>query len=163
MARFSFNGNTMRQYINKLATMGEKAEEIENKALYRATKVYADELRKQTEALPVQDGMAKKGEHINVLSAVQKNELLKSISIYDVKSKRSGIKVRSVGFVGYNSIKTKKYPKGQPNRLIAASVNSGSSVRQKDPFVRRAQQGTRAKCVQEMQDTVDAEIEKYTK
>ena len=83
--------------------------------------------------------------------------------LYDVKAKRSGLKVRSVGFVGYNSIKTKKYPKGQPNRLIAASVNSGSSVRQKDPFVRRAQQGTRAKCVQEMQDTVDAEIEKYTK
>ena len=36
-----------------------------------------------------------------------------------------------VGFDGYGSIPTKKYPKGVPNQLVARSVNSGTSFLKK--------------------------------
>ena len=44
----------------------------------------------------------------------------------------------AVGFHGYNSQSTEKYANGQPNAMIARSVNSGTYFRQKNPFFDRA-------------------------
>lgn len=163
MAKISFDGKGVAEWIDKLAAMGQNASAASGKALYDAAKIYADELRRQTEALPVENGLAKEGSFIHVLSAAQKEALLNSIDIYTVKPSKNGKKAKSVGFVGYNEICTSKYPRGQPNRMIAASVNSGSSVRAKDPFVRRAQKATHDRCVQAMKDAVDAEFNKIIK
>ena len=48
--------------------------------------------------------------------------------VYDVK----------MGFGGYNSVRTAKYPQGQPNALIARALESGTSFRSKNPFLSRA-------------------------
>ena len=42
-----------------------------------------------------------------------------------------------IGFDGYNDVKTKKYPNGQPNMMIARSINAGTSFRRPYPFVQR--------------------------
>jgi len=94
MARFSFNARKMREYINKMAALGELHDHIESKALYAATHIYADELRRQTAALPVQNGMAASGDMIHVLSERQKQALLSSIDIYKVHPFQSTLPVR---------------------------------------------------------------------
>ena len=64
----------------------------------------------------------------------------------------------SVGFNGYNDIKTKKYPNGQPNQLIARVIESGSSYMDKTPFVRPAVNKVRKKAQEAMEEVIDEEF-----
>lgn len=68
-----------------------------------------------------------------------------------------------ISFDGYNAMKTKKYPKGQPNILIARAIESGTSFRQKYPFVRKAVNASRKKAQETMQKVIDDEASKITK
>ena len=45
---------------------------------------------------------------------------------------------RTVSFDGYNSVRTEKYPQGQPNVVIARAVNSGTTFRKRTRFVDKA-------------------------
>ena len=65
-----------------------------------------------------------------------------------------------IGFDGYNSVKTKTWPQGQPNMMVARAVESGTSWMQKQPFMRKAEQSSRSQCEKVMSETVDKEIEK---
>jgi hypothetical protein len=53
-----------------------------------------------------------------------------------------------VSFAGYNGRPTKKYPNGVPVPMIARSIESGSSVREKNPFIRRAYNNAKSKAQQ---------------
>ena len=55
---------------------------------------------------------------------------------------------------------TKQYPKGLPNQLLARAIESGSSVRQKKPFVRPAVTATKKQAIAEMEKIIDEEVEK---
>ena len=65
-----------------------------------------------------------------------------------------------LGFDGYNKVKTRKYPQGQPNAMIARAVESGSSVRKKNPFIRRAVNDTQKQAVEKGKQVADEEIAK---
>ena len=65
-----------------------------------------------------------------------------------------------LGFDGYNSVKTDKYPQGQPNQLVARGVESGASWIEKTPFVRPAVRRTQKSAVKAMQNIIDEETEK---
>ena len=65
-----------------------------------------------------------------------------------------------LGFDGYNKVKTKTYPNGQPNAMIARATESGSSVREKTPFVRTAVSATQKQAVEIAKRVVDEEISK---
>lgn len=65
-----------------------------------------------------------------------------------------------IGFDGYNRTKTEKYPKGQPNQLVARGVESGTSWKQKKPFIRPAVNRTKKKAEQMMAEILDKEINK---
>ena len=66
-----------------------------------------------------------------------------------------------VGFKGYGSHPTKKYPKGVPNALLARAVESGSSVRKKTPFVRPGTNKARSKAIDEMDKELKAQTKLY--
>ena len=65
-----------------------------------------------------------------------------------------------IGFDGYNKTKTKKYPKGQPNQVVARGVESGTTWKKKYPFVRPAVERARKAVQAKMAETVDKEIKK---
>ena len=65
-----------------------------------------------------------------------------------------------VGFDGYNAVSTMKYPKGQPNQLIARVTENGSSFMDKQPFIRPAINATKDKALEEMQRVIDEEVKK---
>ena len=53
-----------------------------------------------------------------------------------------------IGFDGYNEVQTKTFPNGQPNALIARSIESGSSTREKTPFLRPALAAARKQAIE---------------
>jgi len=113
----------------------------------------ADEIRKRLINLP-EDKFRKLGKN-EVFVGVpkqQKQDLLDSLGVAPADIDREGNANTKIGFQGYGSYPTKKYPKGVPNPLLARAVESGSSVRKKTPFVRPAVNSSKDKAIEAMQD-----------
>ena len=153
-------------YISMLNGVSKSTEEVLNKALYEGAGVMANEIKNNIEALSAvtEDynlNAYKKGEK-SKLSIKQKKGLLNSLGIapFDVKN---GVIDTHIGFDGYNDIKTKKYPKGQPNVMIARIVESGSSYFRKTPFIRKAVKSGKTKAEETMAKVIDDEINRLKK
>lgn len=90
-----------------------------------------------TQALPVEpEGFKHSGRRIGI-SQAQKDGLIESLGIACIRKDKYGMNVK-IGFDGYNSIKTKRWPKGQPNMMVARSVNGGTSFLRPTYFMDKA-------------------------
>jgi hypothetical protein len=120
----------------------------------------ADEIRKSIEALPEDKfRYLNKGEVFVGVPRRQKQDLLDSLGITPPDIDFDGNTNTKIGFDGYGKIPTKKYPKGVPNQLLARAVESGSSVRKKTPFIRKAVNKAKKLAEAEMQKKLDEKIE----
>ena len=61
---------------------------------------------------------------------------------------------------GRNRVQTQAYPNGQPNAVIARSMESGSSARVKQPFVRKAVNAARPRAEARMGDKIKDMVDK---
>lgn len=160
MAQFAFKG--LDAYELKLSKLAAGTEKIAGKAIYKGAGIVADEIKRNLQGVPEETGKPPKGKLARGLSPAQKRGLEESFGITDMDLKDGYYNVK-LGFDGYNSIVTKKYPRGQPNQMIARSTESGSSVREKHPFVRTAVRKTRIAAVKAIGEVVDSECEKIMK
>ena len=161
MARGGFKG--FEQYGQALkeleftAAQGEMLEE----AVKAGAKPVADEIRRRLDALPSAPfERLPEGEKFSFLPEGQKRDLQDSFGLTPVDRDRRGFVHVKAGFDGYGSFPTKSYPKGIPNQLLARAAESGSSVREKTPFVRPAVNATRKESEAEMDRVVRQELEK---
>ena len=83
-----------------------------------------------------------------------------SFGLTPIERDKNGFLHTKAGFDGYGSHPTKQYPQGVPNQLLARAVESGSSAREKTPFVRPAVTKTKKAAVEAMQAEIDKEIKK---
>ena len=67
-----------------------------------------------------------------------------------------------IGFDGYNSVKSKRWPKGQPNQLIARACESGSSAMIKQPFVRPTLKSVQQAAELAMEKAADKKLKEIT-
>lgn len=161
MARMKFGGTD--KYIAKLERLRDKSTPTAKMALYQGAKVVADEIRKKTESIPVvMSRWASEENPLEGLTQEQKDGLLDSLGVSPMLSDMGEFSVR-ISFDGYNSQRTKKYPKGQPNVMIARSLESGTSFRLKHPFVRPALDESRKAARKAMQNVIDDEVDKIIK
>jgi len=136
MAKVNVKGS--EDVASMLVALGEVGDAIGKMAVYDGAAIIADEIRKQINALPEQNFRhLGEGEQFGVITPQDKADLANSLGIDQIERAADGIKT-VVGFAGYGSHATKKYPKGLPMPLLARAIESGSSVRQKRPFVRKA-------------------------
>ena len=63
-----------------------------------------------------------------------------------------------LGFDGYDNVKTDSYPHGRPIMMIARSLESGSSVREKHPFIRPAINSSKKAALEACQRIIDEEM-----
>lgn len=77
--------------------------------------------------------------------------------------RENGQTVTKIGFEGYNSKRTKRWPNGQPNAMIARSLIRGTSWQRANRFTNRAARKAREKCVEAMSERFDRELQKLTK
>lgn len=96
------------------------------------------------------------------LSETQKQGLLHGVGIAKIESDGASVNTK-IGFDGYNDHVTKHYPKGQPNALVARSLESGSSIGAKHPIIRPTVNKVRRIVEKKMADKVKNEIEKAMK
>lgn len=155
MATFLFGG--LEEYARKLSDLALKSREVGAQALYAGAKILADQIRRNLEAVPTIPNTSAHEEYTNGVPEEQKQALLDSFGITQIRDDDGYLNLK-MGFDGYNGIKTRMYPKGQPNVMIAASVESGSSVQQKYPFVRPAIKQKEKECI----DAIAAVIDKET-
>ncbi len=165
MARIQFKAGD--EYALKLSRLEAGTAGIANKAIREAAGLVADAIRRELEGLPTvtefHNVQAHRTGGKSGLTIRQKKGLTRSLGITPLEMDKKGFYNRKVGFDGYNYVVTRKYPKGQPNQLIARSVESGSAYMDKMPFVRPAINKTKRQAVERMQQVIDEEIGKAMK
>lgn len=139
MATIKFPG--LDEYERKLASLGEAGKALAGQAIYKGAGIIADQIRENITQLQavddVQGLVAYNTKQKAPLTKSAKAGLLDSLGISKM-AQSDGVYYVKIGFDGYNGIKTKKFPTGQPNAMIARSLESGSSIATKRPFVRPA-------------------------
>lgn len=161
MARFEFGGiDTYIQQLNKL--QAATRDDVIGKTVYAGAEVVADSVRSAIQALPVGSGQASGNELVDTVTLPQKAGLLDGFGISRMKDDDGFVNVK-LGFDGYNSTRTEKYPRGQPNVLIARSVNSGTTFRKKTKFVDKAVNSAKKAAEAAMDAACSREIEKIMK
>ena len=156
MAKLEMKG--IDAYLKQLQNAAHGGPEICKAAVYAGAKVMADEIKKNIDGLKrVSDAEAlaayQKGEPTRI-SVSQKNGLRSGFGIAPIRT-RSGYVETKLGFDGYNSVQTKKYPKGEPNVLIARICESGNSHILAQPFVRPAVNRSRKAALEAMAEAAD--------
>lgn len=161
MPSMKFKG--LEKYSKEIAKLYEDSEKHIKRAVYNGAKEVADAIRTELKAVPYEsDTEAIQNARKLIpsrISYTQKQDLLESLGLAPMLDEMGFVNTK-VGFDGYNSIKTKAYPNGQPNAMIARSLDSGSSATLRDPFMRRAVTKSRKKAEKAMEKTLDEEIEK---
>lgn len=152
-------GNGVDQYLSRLENLYNASEETCGKAIYAGAEIVTDEIKKNLEKLPTDEGFAREGEMLQGIKEKQKRALISVFGIAKMRNDNGYWNVKA-GFDGYNQIKTKKYPKGQPNPMIARSVEAGTSFMRKHPFVAPAIRATKERAERKMAEIVDNETDK---
>lgn len=133
-------GKGLDNYIAYLQSINAVTDEMIGEAVHDMANVVADRVRANIEALPAVPNAANVATYrqgYSRLSEPEKQGLLEGFGVSPMQDD-NGYRNVKLGFDGYNSVKTKKYPQGQPNALIARVTESGSSYRKKTPFIRPA-------------------------
>ena len=155
MAKWTMEG--MSEYIAYLQSIANVTDEAIGAGVYAMAEVVADRVRANIQVLPTvsnEANIATYRQGYSRLSDPEKQGLLDGFGVSPMQDD-GGYKNVKLGFDGYNSVKTKKYPNGQPNVLIARVTESGSSYRQKTPFMRTAVNASRKEALEKGREAVD--------
>lgn len=159
MARYKLKG--LDEYEKVLSGIADAAEkgELAGAAIYAGADVVADAIRESIQTLPEVDHR-KRGsasDQLNGITSAQKEGLLEGFGITPMRNDNGVFNVK-LGFDGYNKVKTKRWPSGQPNAMIARSVNSGTSFRKKTRFVDKATKEAKPKAEKAMVEAFDRKL-----
>lgn len=121
----------------KLSRLDTDINEIAKKAIYEGAKIVADTMKVNLES---------------VLSDEATGQLVESLGITPIGMMGSEWSAH-IGFDGYDS-------NGVAFQLIARVLESGTSTRQKKPFVRKTMNQTKTKVAAVMQAVVEEEYQK---
>lgn len=136
MARITFKAGD--DYAIRLSKLATNSEAIAKKAIYEGVTIVADQIKSNLKG---------------VLSDEATGDLVESFGVTPIERDDGGNWNAKVGFDGYDR-------NGVPNQLKARVLESGTSTKEKKPFVRPAINKTRKQVVKKMEEVIDAEIKK---
>lgn len=158
MAKMQVRG--LDEYTAKIRKLSRNSNIIIERGVYVGAGVVADAVKSGLQSLPVQNGFGTPENKLTGISRRQKSDLIKSMGLAPIKHEANGYINTKLGWDGYGSIPTKKYPKGVPNQLLMRSVESGTSFRKKTPVIRKSVNRVKEAAVREMAVKVDNELRK---
>ena len=150
MARVTV-GKNIDKYITLLESLGSIARGMCGEAVYQGAKIVTDEIRKSIDSIPAEK-----------IDSVQRQGLKDGLGIATMRDDMGYYNVK-VGMDGYNNRVTKTYPRGQPNAMIARSIESGTSFSSKYPFILPAVKRTQEQAEKKMAEVVEMRIEQQMK
>ena len=144
-------GSGLDNYITSLEKLEQSSSVMLGRSIYEGARIVTDAVRKEINALSESD-----------CSAAQKEGLLNGLGIADMRQSMTAMDVK-VGMDGYNSIVTKKHPKGQPNAKVARSIISGTSWHpRKNDFMSRAARAVQSQAEQAMKEELDNQLKRFS-
>lgn len=146
-------------YIRQLQNCADKTENIIKRSAWEGARVVMDAVKAEANGIPTHGSTKGSTDIVNGLTPTQKAGVIASLGIARFREDGNFINVK-IGSDGYNTVYTKKYPKGQPNAMLIRSLESGTSFRNPYPFVSRAVSKTRGKSIEAMRKQCDEEIKK---
>lgn len=126
------------------------------RCLWEGAKIVADEVRSEIESIP--DESRYQGRRSG-LSPEQKQGLRDGLGIASAQVNGDAINVK-IGMDGYNSKVTKRWPQGQPNAMIARSIEGGTQFLEAHPFIGPAVRKSRAAAEKAISDAYDKQAAK---
>lgn len=164
MATLKMQG--MEEFERMLSQLSDlrTVEEICGKTIYAGANIVADAIRTEIDALPTVPHQTRgtESKKLGGLTSLQKKGLANGFGISPMEYENGYYNVK-LGFDGYNDVKTKQFPQGQPNVAIARSIAHGTSFRAKNQFVTRAIRKSKKKAEEAMIKAADAEFKKLAK
>lgn len=162
MSRLDASGTD--EMMELLRGLGSETERVCSMALYKGAQITADALREATESLPTEPwhpvpGM-RGGRPLEVITEADKEDLLNGIGIAKFEHTGSGVST-AASFEGYTRRTERNFPNGVPLPMIARSIESGSSVRRKNPFIRRTVTAREPEIIDAMEETVHNAVDVY--
>ena len=151
-------GHGIDNYIRSLNTLLADTDEVIKETIRPGARLMTDKIDAAIDNIPIRsynqgDGM------VYGITASQKAGLKESLGIAQLRKDGSFVNVK-IGFDGYNSTRTKKYPKGQANAMIARALESGTSFRARHPFISQSVRACRKATEEAMKKQLDIEIKK---
>lgn len=152
------------EYLDLLDLTERQVKTMCGRAIYPGAKVVANECKKQLQELRTHDELFRITEKYGALregpTKRQKKFLIESMGIADMRRNGDGWDVK-LGFDGYNDIVSKRWPKGQPNAMIARSVNKGTSFMRAQPFMDKTIRASEKICIVAIENEFNKQLEKY--
>lgn len=155
----------LEDYAIQINRLSLRSPNICSKAVYEMANIVADEIKEQIKSLPAEpdtEGLKawKEGRKAG-LTIGEKKALIDGFGISPMRTEDGYLNVKA-GFDGYDDVKTQRYPNGRPIVMIARAVESGSSVREKTPFVRPAVNRARKKAIDACDRIINEEMKKQS-
>ena len=160
MAKIQNKG--LNDYIKAIQRLKKGSDVIIRKGIYDGAAILADGVKQEIKNRPIDNSHGTSEKPVNGVSKKQKSDLIEGMGIAPIREDGDYVHAK-IGWDGYGEAKTKKYPRGVPNQLIARSVNSGTSFRKKNPFVNRAVSKNKKQAEKKMAETIENEIKKEMK
>ncbi|MBQ8985876.1 MAG: hypothetical protein IJ100_01320 [Lachnospiraceae bacterium] len=159
MAKITFRG--LDDYIRALEKLGTDTEQIIARSIYPGAAVIADAVKAGINSLNTREDKVRYSGAYKAPGPTEqeKHDLAESFGLAPMRNDAGYINTKA-GFDGYGSHKTKSYPKGVPNALVARSCESGTSWMEKQPFMRKAVTSSRKKAETEIIKAYDEEVKK---
>ena len=152
------------EYLARIAKLeAATRDKVCGKAIYGAAEIVADEIRSKLKAVPTDESNDTYFGELQGPKKAQKKGLYDSLGITKMQEDATGFLNVKIGFDGYNGLKSKRWPQGQPNQMVARSVERGTSFMQANPFVKPAMQETTKRAKKYMKNSVDKSIEEIMK
>lgn len=161
MAKIKLEG--FEEYELKLSRLTQHKEEIIGAVIYSGAGVVADAVKASINGIPIVHGYGTENHPLPPgVTNQQKAGLIEGFGISKARND-GGFRNVKLGFDGYNTVQTKKFPNGQPNILVARGCESGTSWKQKYRFMSKAVSAAKAPCVATMKAKCDELCAKYMK
>lgn len=157
MATFKFEG--VDDLISQYKKLEKDTKNMIGRSIYNGAGVVMKSVESAVEGIRTEDRFGTAENPVSGPSTIQKLGLIHALGIAPMRQDGTFWNVK-IGFDGYNKVKTKTWPQGQPNMMVARSIESGTSWMSKQPFMRKAEQSSRARCEEVMRETIDNEIKK---
>lgn len=132
------------------------------KAVYAGTKVVADAVKSAILSIPTDEAWGTSSNPTSGPQMRQKQGLYHSLGIAKMRNDNGFLNVK-IGFAGYNEIKTRRWPQGQPNAMVARSIERGTSFMRATPFVKKTVAAAKSGALETMKKSVDESIEDLMK
>lgn len=162
MAIMTFkNGEEYMLKLSKLAN--GTLTKVCGPAIHDAADLVADAIRAELQNLPTDERWGTQETPNIGPRKVQKRDLLDSLGIASMQEDEKGMLNVKIGWDGYNSVKTARWPNGQPNQMVARAIESGTSWMYKNKFVSRGMSKAKKQALAVMEKRVSEEINKIMK